>query len=132
MGRSYFSSTTSHITPMRTMYLGYPMSDDLLQRVHSLIKALRETENRRPYAMQLFEIINDLSDEGFDYFFIRSLTEVGVGKVKLMAVNNAIKVGKKPVMSVVKRMVKNFDDRQMLIAADLLEGGLTVHPDDVA
>lgn len=114
------------------MYLGYPLSDELLNRVQSLIQALRATEKRRPYAMQLFEIINDLSDEGFDHFFIKSLTEVGVSKVKLMAVKNAIKVGKKPVMSVVKRMVKNFDDQQMLIAADLLERGLTVCPEELA
>lgn len=117
---------------MHQMYLGYPLSDELLYRVQSLIQILRSTENRRPYTLQLFEIINDLSDEGFEHFFIKSLTEVGVGKVKIMAVKNAIKVGKKPVMSVVKRMVKNFDNQQMLVAADLLERGLTVRPEDIA
>lgn len=114
-----------------TTYLGYPLSDELLDRVQSLINDLRANEQRRPHAMRLFSIINDLSDEGFNHFFIESLRHLGVGKIKIMAVENAIKVGKKPVMSVVKRMVKGFNDKQLLLAADLLEGGLTVKAEDL-
>lgn len=111
------------------LYLGFPISDDLLTRVQDLIQDLRATDNRRPHALRLFQVISDLSDEGFQHFFIDSLHYVGIGKVKIMAVDNAIKVGKKPVLSIVKRMVKGFSDEQLLLTADLLEGGLTVRVD---
>ena len=113
------------------MYLGFPLSDELLEKVQTLIVDLRSSENRRPLAMRLFGVISDLSDEGLHHFFIASLAKVGLGKIKLMAVENGLKIGKKAILSVTKRMIKGFNDEQLLMAADLLEEGLTIRPNEV-
>jgi len=76
-------------------------------------------------------VISDLSDEGLDYFFIQSLKQARLGKIKMIAVENAIKVGKKAILTVGKKILKTMDDEQLLIIANVLENSLTIRPEIV-
>ncbi len=116
---------------MTTKYLGYPLSDDLLQRIEAIVKEFEETENRRPHALRFFQIVSDLSDEGFGFFFIESLRRANIGRIKMMAVENSLKIGKKAILSVAKSMLKNMNDEQLLVMAHILKESITIRPEEV-
>lgn len=116
---------------MSQKYLGFPLSEGLEGRVQEILDDLNNNDNRRQFALKLFQVVSDLSDEGLDYFFIQSLKRAGLGKIKMIAVENAIKVGKKAILSVGKRILKAMTDEQLLIIGNVLEECLTVRPEDV-
>ncbi|MGH1337420.1 MAG: hypothetical protein ACRBFS_14955 [Aureispira sp.] len=111
---------------MTQKYLGFPVSDDLLQRVEAIVVDFEQTENRRPDAMRFFQIVSDLSDEGFGFFFIESLRRAGMGRLTLSAVDKSLKIGKKAILSVAKRMIKKMDDEQLLTMVHILKESITV------
>ena len=83
-------------------------------------------------ALQLFQVINDLSDVGLNHFFVQSLRKAGIGKIKLIAVENAMMVGKKAIMTIGKGIIKAMDDKQLLTIAEFLESSLiSSHSDEV-
>ena len=80
---------------MAQKYLGFPLSERLEARVMEVVNDVKTSTNRRQYALKLFQAISDLSDEGLDYYFIQSLKRAGLGRIKMIAVENAISIGKK-------------------------------------
>ena len=115
---------------MSQKYLGFPLSEGLENRVQEILADLKNNTNRRQFALKLFQVVSDLSDEGLDYFFIQSLKRAGLGRIKMIAVENAIKVGKKAILTVGKGILKAMNDEQLLIIGSVLEDSLTVRSED--
>lgn len=116
---------------MSQKYLGFPISEGLENRVQEILSDLKNNTSRRQYALKLFQVVSDLSDEGLDYFFIQSLKRAGLGRIKMIAVENAIKVGKKAILTVGKGILKAMNDEQLLIIGNVLEDSLTTRPKEV-
>jgi hypothetical protein len=116
---------------MSQKYLGFPLSEDLEARVQEILNDLKNNSNRRQFALKLFQVVSNLSDEGLDYFFVQSLKRAGLGKIKMIAVENAIKVGKKAILTVGKGILKTMTDEQLLIIGNVLEDSLTIRSEDV-
>ena len=118
---------------MMTKHLSFPIPETLETRLTQVLKTVIESHSRRQYALQLFQVINDLSDVGLNHFFVESLRKAGIGKIKLIAVENAMMVGKKAIMTIGKSIIKAMDDNQLLSIAEFLESSLIVsHSDKVA
>lgn len=115
---------------MSQKYLGFPLSDGLENRVQEILADLDNNTSRRQFALKLFQVVSDLSDEGLDYYFIQSLKRAGLGRIKMIAVENAIKVGKKAILTVGKGILKAMNDEQLLIIGDVLRDSLTVRPEE--
>lgn len=115
---------------MSQKYLGFPLTEGLEDRVQEILLDLKNNTNRRQFSLKLFQVISDLSDEGLDYFFIQSLKRAGLGKIKMIAVENAIKIGKKAILTVGKGIIKAMSDEQLLIIGNVLEDALTIRPED--
>jgi hypothetical protein len=115
---------------MSQKYLGFPLSEGLDSRVQDILEDLKNNTNRRQFALKLFQVVSDLSDEGLDYFFIQSLKRAGLGRIKMIAVENAIKIGKKAILTVGKGIIKAMTDEQLLIIGNVLEDALTIRPED--
>lgn len=113
-----------------TKYLGYPVSEDLLQRIEDIVQEFEQTEERRPHALRFFQIVSDLSDEGFGFFFIESLRRAKIGRIKMMAVENSLKIGKKAILGVAKSMLKNMTNEQLLVMSRLLGESITIREEE--
>ncbi|MDC0231495.1 hypothetical protein OAK19_05970 [Aureispira] len=113
---------------MTKKYLGFPLSSELEQRVEEVINDIQEASNKRQYALKLFQAINDLSDVGLDYYFIQSLRTAGLGKIKMIAIENAIKMNKKAILTIGKGIIKGMNDNQLLIIANIIESSITISP----
>ncbi len=100
---------------------GFPVADELQHRIEDIVKEIRATNNKRQFALKAFQIVSDLSDVGLDYFFIQSLKRAKFGPIKIMAVENALKIGKKAVLTITKKIMKNMNDEQLAVVADLFE-----------
>ena len=112
---------------MAQKYLGFPMSDALQGRVKDVVNDMKTNSNRVQFALKLFQAISDLSDAGLDYFFIQSLKRAGLGKIKMMAVEQAISIGKKAILTVGKGIIKGMTDEQLLVIAEILEESMLEH-----
>ncbi len=106
---------------MAHKYLGFPLPDELEARILEVVNEVKSATNKRQYALKMFQVISDLSDVGLDYFFIQSLKRAGLGKIKMLAVENAIKIGKKGILTVGKKIIKGMNDDQLLVIANVLE-----------
>lgn len=115
---------------MSQKYLGFPLSEGLENRVQDVLHDLNNNNNRRQFALKLFQVVSDLSDEGLDYYFIQSLKRAGLSKIKMIAVENAIKVGKKAILTVGKGILKAMNDDQLLIIGKVLEDSITLRPEE--
>jgi hypothetical protein len=125
----FISSLLIHLS-MSQKYLGFPLTEGLEDRVQEILADLKNNTNRRQFSLKLFQVVSDLSDEGLDYFFIQSLKRAGLGRIKMIAVENAIKIGKKAILTVGKGILKAMSDEQLLIIGNVLEDSLTVRSED--
>lgn len=116
---------------MAQKFLGFPLSDELTARVEEVIQDIKGTDDKRQYALKLFQAISDLSDVGLDFFFIQTLKKAGLGKIKMIAVETAIKTGKRAILTVGKQIVKGMPNEQLLVVAETLEESLTIRPTEV-
>ncbi len=109
---------------MAQNYFGFPVNDDLQTRMSSVIQKIQNSELKRPYALELFQVINDLSEAGLNYFFIDSLKKAGIGKIKMIAVENSLNMCKKAIMTVGKGIIKAMSDDQLHTIANFMEESL--------
>ena len=113
---------------MTKKYLGFPLSLELEQRVEEVINDIQTSSNKRQYALKLFQAINDLSGAGLNFFFIESLRSAGLGKIKMIAIENAIRLNKKAILTIGKGIIKSMNDNQLLIIANIIADSITVSP----
>ena len=111
---------------MANKYLVFPLSEALELRVVEVIQHVRSSTNKRQHALSLFQVISDLSDVGLDYYFIQSLKRAGLGKLKMIAIENAIRINKKAILTIGKGIIKAMNNEQLLIIANILEESFTV------
>ncbi|MCP4441456.1 MAG: hypothetical protein GY810_21320 [Aureispira sp.] len=113
---------------MAQKFLGFPLSDELAARVDEVVQDIKGSEDKRQYALKAFQVVSDLSDVGLNYFFIETLKKAGLGKIKMMAVEGAIKTGKRAILTVGKRIIKGMSNEQLLVIAETFEESMTVRP----
>ena len=106
---------------MANKYLAFPISPELYSRVENVVAEVKNNSNKRQFALKVFQVISDLSDTGLDYYFIQSLKRAKIGRIKMIAVENAINVGKKAILSVGKGIIKAMNDEQLHVIAEVLE-----------
>ena len=97
---------------MANKYLAFPISPELYSRVENAVAEVKNNSNKRQFALKVFQVISDLSDTGLDYYFIQSLKRAKIGHIKMIAVENAINVGKKAILSVGKGIIKAMNDER--------------------
>lgn len=116
---------------MTQKFLGFPLSEELTARVEEIVQDIKGTEDKRQHALKAFQVISDLSDVGLDFFFIQTLKRAGLGKIKMIAVEGAIKTGKRAILTVGKQIIKGMSNEQLLVIAETLEESLTIRPTEV-
>jgi hypothetical protein len=114
----------------RTKYLGFPIPKDLETKINTLLDNMRKAEDKTRYSTDLYNIVQELSNVGLEYFFVQPLKAAKIGMLKMKSVEMAISVGKSGIFSVAKGILKAMTNEQLEIIIDLFEKSLTVHPDD--
>lgn len=109
-------------------YLGFLIPEALEAKLLALLEKVKAAENKKVYAMDLFDVIVALSDEGLEYFFLEPLRRAKVGGLSFKLISGAISIGKKGIIAAGRGIVKGLDNQQLMIVVDLLETSITVRP----
>jgi phosphoribosyl-dephospho-CoA transferase len=117
---------------MPKMYIGFPLDSELEGRVIEVVKDIQTSEDKRQYALKIFQVVNDLTNVGLDYFFVQSLKKAKIGKIKMIAVEQATNIGRRAVMTIGKSLVKSLSDEQLLVIANVLEESILTRPNTEA
>ena len=107
-------------------FLGFPIPDALYDQMLMVIESIQNANRKKQYAMDLFEIIEELSNEGLNFYFVESLKKAGLGKIKISLIENAINLNKKAILSIGKGIIKSMNDQQLLAIANILKEAITV------
>jgi hypothetical protein len=110
---------------MAQKILGFHISESLHTRIRSLLDTVTAAKDKRPFAMDLFRIIEEVSDVGLAYFFIQPLKRAKIGGFTIKAVEIAMNLGKSGVLKIGKGVIKGMDNTQLMVVVDLLEQSLT-------
>lgn len=113
-------------------YLGFLIPDDLRIKVEDLIEKMKNTDNKKQYAMDLYGIVVELSNVGLDYFFITPLQKAKIGMLKMKSIKIALNTGKRGIFTVAKGILRGMSNEQLSIVIQLFEESLTVRPDEEA
>lgn len=113
---------------MEQKYLGFPIPKEIEAKLYTVLEKVKSEEKKSKYAMDIYDVVVDLSDAGLDYFFMKPLEEAKIGRIKLRAIAFAIKTGKKGILSVGKGIIKAMNDEQISVIVRLLEQSITVRP----
>lgn len=107
-------------------FLGFPIPNALYEQMLMVIESIQNANSKKQYAMDLFEIIEELSNEGLNFYFVESLKKAGLGKLKISLIENAINLNKKAILSIGKGIIKSMNDQQLLAIANILKEAITV------
>jgi hypothetical protein len=110
---------------MPTKYFGFPLTEAVEQKIATILPKARAAKDRRVYALDLFEIITEVSNQGLDYFFIQSLRRAGITGFKIKMVETAMNMGQSAVLSIGKGILKAMSHEQLAVVLDLFEDSMT-------
>ena len=113
-------------------YLGFLIPQELDQEIQDLMLKMKNTDNKKQYAMDVYNTVVKLSNSGLDYFFIEPLKEAKIGMLKMKSVKVALNTGKRGMFAVAKTIIKGMSNEQLDLVIQLFERSLTVRPDEEA
>lgn len=114
---------------MPTKYFGFPLTEAVEKKITVILPKARAAKDRRVYALDLFEIITEVSNQGLDYFFIQSLRRAGITGFKIKMVETAMNMGQSAVLSIGKGILKAMSHEQLEVVLDLFEDSMTTKND---
>jgi hypothetical protein len=110
---------------MSKKIFGFHISHELAARLQTLLDKVEAASDKRPFAMELFGIIEELADTGLAYFFIKPLKKAKIGGLTIKAVEIAMNMGKSAVLKIGKGVIKGMDNTQLAVVIEMLEQSLT-------
>lgn len=115
---------------MTHKYLGFPIPESLQRKIDETLANARAATDLRPFAMDLYDIIEELSEKGLEFYFIQPLKKANISVLKIKAIEFAMNTGQSAVLSIGKGLLKAMDSKQLMVVVELIENSLTVRPTD--
>ncbi len=106
-------------------YLGFPIPNELEQRISELLKNMKNASDKTKYVNELYAVVQELSNIGLEYYFILPLKEAKIGMLKMKSVEMALSVGKQGIFSVSKGILKAMNNEQLEVIVKLFENSIT-------
>ena len=103
----------------------FPISEELYNKIQEIFRKIRETPSDKQARNDVFEIVNELTSEGLDYFFYHSLRIIGMSVIARKAIGAGIKTIKSTIRVLSKKFIKNFNNTQILATVDFIESFLS-------
>lgn len=102
-------------------YIGFPIPEDVHDRMESLVCRLREGEKEQQGSLYA-QVVLDLVDESLATFFLRPMAEIGISPMGEKMVKAGVGSVKKAVSMLVHNLSKKLSNEEMLPLAEYLWG----------
>ena len=106
---------------MQEKKFGFPISPALYHKVTELIKKVKAAKDKRPFALQLFDCIEEISSVGMDYLFVQPIKRAKLSMITTKTFMMAVNMGQSGILKVGKSLIKTLDNTQLMVIVDLLE-----------
>jgi len=103
---------------------GFEISPEAQQKIQDLLAKAANLVDKKPLAMEIYAIVEQLSGVGLDYFFIKPLKLAGIGGLKIKTVEVAMNMGKNAVLSIGKGILKAMSSEQLDVVLNLMRNSL--------
>lgn len=104
---------TSHPRPSLRFYHSAP----LRARMHKALRAIEDAPEPRAHVGELAAVIGELSEAGFDYYFLRALRQARVGFVVLQTASMGVSGAMRFINPVFRSALATMDARQLRVVA---------------
>lgn len=105
----------------RKVFISFPLSEELDQRVSNFVANVRESEDKRAYSGELVDLVESLVNEGLEHFFWTPVEITKLGGVTRKMIRMGINSGKKTLNVIAGKVIKGFTDDQIEAVTGFLE-----------
>ena len=110
-------------------YIAAPISPELAAEMESVLERIRTADRPEDHRQAGVELIIRLTEECLDYYFLRSVEVLGLGKLTLQATRMGLKTASSGIAMFVRRAGKSMTAEQILQLTDMVEELVLEVPD---
>ncbi|ARU55169.1 hypothetical protein OLMES_1084 [Oleiphilus messinensis] len=107
-----------------------PLSAEHHRRANDVIAKIKLAEQASKHTIELIDIILDLTEHGLHFYFLSPLERIGAGSMTMKVAKVGLGSTYKGMKMVISKVLKNLDDRQILMLTEFLEE--IMHPAEAA
>lgn len=108
-------SVTDQPFPSEKPFLRFYHSESLRTKTLAVLATLEETQDRTRQRSALTDIVLELTDSGFDYYFLRPLKLANTGFVVEQSANLGMGAVKRVMAPVIRNIIGYMDKQQLLV-----------------
>lgn len=106
---------------MSTHKVAFPLPTALHDRAITLADKIKNADAPSKFSNELADLIIEISDVGVDFYFYNSLDYIGVNMLLRKTVKVTMSSAKKPIYSVLRKVVKSLNDKQVVRVIEYME-----------
>lgn len=103
------------------MYFKFPVPEKIEKRIVKVIKDIENSEKPKNFSKELSDIVNDLLDEGMDYYFVKSLKRLKVNAIVRKPFELGINTSLRGLKMISPKIFKTLSENQFDGAVDILK-----------
>ncbi|MCG8458126.1 MAG: hypothetical protein MI919_17755 [Holophagales bacterium] len=111
-------------------YIAAPLPPDLAEHMEAVLGRIRSAERPSDHRADGVELIIQLTDACLEYYFLRSVTVLGLGKVAQQATRIGLKTAMSGIAMFVRQVGKSMTDAQILQLTHMVEDLILEVPDE--
>ena len=104
-----------------SMYFKFPVPEKIEKRIEKVIKNIEASDKPKTFSKELSDIVNDLLDEGMDYYFVTSLKRLKVSPIVRKPFEIGINTSIKGLKLISPKIFKTLSDKQFDGAVEILK-----------
>lgn len=105
-------------------WLAFPLDPPLVEEIEAVVALVREAPEPRRHGERVLRLVQVLTDEGLEAFYLRSVERIGVNLVTRSSLKLALAAASRTVQPIMRRIVLGLGDDQLRRLVDVLEGFL--------
>ena len=94
--------------------VAFSVPPELRQRAEAVMQKIRDDSTPRAHALELVEVIIELTNTGLHSYFLAPLERIGVGTLALGTARVGVATAGKSLPTIVRHVVGNMTDEQLL------------------
>lgn len=117
---NYFIFDNQSISCMAS-YFKFPISKKTEKKIISFLEAVKDQENLKPHIKEFTHIVNELIDEGMEYYFISTLKKLEITPIVRKPFELGITTSVKGLKVISPKILKTLSENQLKKSIEILE-----------
>ena len=113
-----------------SMYFKFPVPKKIKSRIDKVIEKIEDSDKPKSHSKELSDIVNDLLDEGMNYFFIESLKRLKVNAIVRKPFELGINTSLRGLKMISPKIFKTLSEKQFYDAVEILKEMIHKKDDD--